>query len=96
MVQDLCCRPGYSNSGCGYSALNFAAVSLRFCEIAGPSLIEEDSFMRCQPNQQPDDIGGERFNNRPLKVLDFLTPNEVFAKLVADAQSTDQQCCASD
>jgi transposase, IS30 family len=40
-------------------------------------------------------IIAERLNNRPRKVLDFLTPNEVFAKLVADAQSTDQQCCAS-
>jgi transposase, IS30 family len=37
----------------------------------------------------------ERLNNRPRKVLDFLTPNEVFAALVADAQSTGQQCCAS-
>jgi IS30 family transposase len=37
----------------------------------------------------------ERLNNRPRKVLDFLTPNEVFAQLVADAQSTAKQCCAS-
>jgi IS30 family transposase len=41
-------------------------------------------------------IIAERLNNRPRKILDFMTPNEVFAKLVADAQSTDQQCCASD
>lgn len=40
-------------------------------------------------------IIAERLNNRPRKVLDFMTPNEVFAKLVADAQSTAQQCCAS-
>jgi transposase, IS30 family len=37
----------------------------------------------------------ERLNNRPRKVLDFLTPNEVFAALVADAQATGQKCCAS-
>jgi transposase, IS30 family len=36
-------------------------------------------------------IIAERLNNRPRKVLDFETPNEVFAKLVADAQL----CCAS-
>jgi transposase, IS30 family len=40
-------------------------------------------------------IIAERLNNRPRKVLNFLTPNEVFAALVADAQSTGQQCCAS-
>ena len=40
-------------------------------------------------------IIAERLNNRPRKVLDFMTPNEVFAKLAADAQSTAQQCCAS-
>jgi transposase, IS30 family len=40
-------------------------------------------------------IIAERLNNRPRKVLNFLTPNEVFARLVADAQSTPQQCCAS-
>lgn len=38
----------------------------------------------------------ERLNNRPRKVLDFETPNEVFARLVAEAMATDQQCCASD
>jgi transposase, IS30 family len=37
----------------------------------------------------------ERLNNRPRKILDFLTPNEVFARLGADAQSTGHQCCAS-
>jgi transposase, IS30 family len=36
----------------------------------------------------------QRLNNRPRKILNFMTPNEVFAALVADAQSTDQQCCA--
>jgi transposase, IS30 family len=40
-------------------------------------------------------IIAERLNNRPRKVLDFMTPNEVFAKLVAEAQSTGQHCCAS-
>jgi IS30 family transposase len=30
----------------------------------------------------------ERLNNRPRKVLGFLTPNEVFATLVADAKSS--------
>jgi IS30 family transposase len=40
-------------------------------------------------------IIAERLNNRPRKVLDFMTPNEVFAKLVAEAQATAQQCCAS-
>jgi IS30 family transposase len=29
-----------------------------------------------------------RVNNRPRKVLGFLTPNEVFDKLVADAKSS--------
>ena len=38
----------------------------------------------------------ERLNNRPRKVLDFETPNEVFARLVAEAMATDQQCCTSD
>jgi IS30 family transposase len=37
----------------------------------------------------------ERLNNRPRKVLDFETPNEVFARLVAEAQATAQKCCAS-
>ncbi len=37
----------------------------------------------------------ERLNNRPRKVLDFLTPNEVFQQLLADAQATGQTCCAS-
>ncbi len=37
----------------------------------------------------------ERLNNRPRKVLDFETPNEVFARLVAEAQATAPQCCAS-
>ena len=38
----------------------------------------------------------ERLNNRPRKILDFETPNEVFARLVAEANDTDQLCCASD
>ena len=37
----------------------------------------------------------ERLNNRPRKVLDFETPNEVFARLVAQAKVTDGECCAS-
>jgi transposase, IS30 family len=37
----------------------------------------------------------ERLNNRPRKVLDFETPNEVFARLAAKAAATDQLCCAS-
>jgi transposase, IS30 family len=37
----------------------------------------------------------ERLNNRPRKILDFMTPNEVFAKLVAEAQATPPECCAS-
>ena len=37
----------------------------------------------------------ERLNNRPRKVLDFETPNEVFARLVAQATATAQPCCAS-
>ena len=31
----------------------------------------------------------ERLNNRPRKVLDFMTPNEVFAQLVANSASND-------
>ncbi|AXU20816.1 hypothetical protein C7W88_17390 (plasmid) [Novosphingobium sp. THN1] len=37
----------------------------------------------------------ERLNNRPRKVLDFETPNEVFARLVAEAQVAAETCCAS-
>ena len=37
----------------------------------------------------------ERLNNRPRKVLNFETPNEVFARLIAEASATAQQCCAS-
>jgi hypothetical protein len=37
----------------------------------------------------------ERLNNRPRKVLDFETPNEVFARLVAEAKATAEGCCAS-
>ena len=37
----------------------------------------------------------ERLNNRPRKILGFETPNEVFAKLVAEAQAAGEQCCAS-
>jgi transposase, IS30 family len=37
----------------------------------------------------------ERLNNRPRKILDFMTPNEVFAKLVADTQADEDKCCAS-
>ena len=32
----------------------------------------------------------ERLNDRPRKILDFLTPNEVFRKLVVDDQTTPQ------
>jgi transposase, IS30 family len=37
----------------------------------------------------------EHLNNRPRKVLDFQTPNEVFAKLIAQAADTNAQCCTS-
>jgi transposase, IS30 family len=48
------------------------------------------------PHTQTDlNIIAERLNNRPRKILDFLTPNEVFAALVAEAQATGQQCCTS-
>jgi hypothetical protein len=40
-------------------------------------------------------IIAERLNNRPRKVLGFMTPNEVFAKLVAEAQAPTPDCCAS-
>ena len=40
-------------------------------------------------------IIAERLNNRPRKILDFMTPNEVFAKLVAEAHATVPECCAS-
>lgn len=34
------------------------------------------------------DVIAEKINNRPRKVLDFMTPNEVFAQLVASNAST--------
>ena len=37
----------------------------------------------------------ERLNNRPRKVLDFETPNEVFARLLKEVNDTGQTCCAS-
>ena len=37
----------------------------------------------------------ERLNNRPRKVLNFETPNEVFTRLVAEAKDAGQKCCAS-
>ena len=37
----------------------------------------------------------ERLNNRPRKILDFETPNEVFARLVEQAQDASEECCAS-
>ena len=40
-------------------------------------------------------IIAERLNNRPRKILGFLTPNEVFAALVAEAQADANKCCAS-
>jgi transposase, IS30 family len=45
----------------------------------------------------PDQLNqsAERLNHRLRKVLDFETPKEVFARLVAEAQTTAQQCCAS-
>ena len=45
--------------------------------------------------QEELNVIAERLNNRPRKILDFMTPNEVFAKLVAEAQATAEQCCAS-
>ena len=46
-------------------------------------------------SQEDLNIIAERLNNRPRKVLGFMTPNEVFAQLVAEAQATAEQCCAS-
>ena len=40
-------------------------------------------------------IIAERLNNRPRKILGFYTPNEVFAKLVEEAQRNGAACCAS-
>jgi transposase, IS30 family len=37
----------------------------------------------------------ERLNNRPRKILDFATPNEVFEQLVKQTTDTQAQCCAS-
>jgi IS30 family transposase len=37
----------------------------------------------------------ERLNNRPRKILNFETPNEVFARLVAEAKNTHGDCCTS-
>ena len=37
----------------------------------------------------------ERLNNRPRKVLNFMTPNEVFAQLAAQQTATANACCAS-
>jgi len=37
----------------------------------------------------------EKLNNRPRKVLDFETPNEVFARLAQQAAETAAACCAS-
>ena len=49
------------------------------------------------PGHTQDDLNeiAERLNNRPRKILDFETPNEVFAKLMAEAQATGTECCAS-
>jgi transposase, IS30 family len=41
-----------------------------------------------------DDLN-EILNNRPRKILDFETPNEVFARPVAQTQDTNGECCAS-
>jgi IS30 family transposase len=67
----------------------------------GGLLREFGGYCNCHRNARNADLShhsqdnlneiAERLNNRPRKVLDFETPNEVFAKLVADAQL----CCAS-
>jgi hypothetical protein len=40
-------------------------------------------------------LQANRLNNRPRKILDFETPNEVFARMVEQAHNTKEQCCAS-
>ena len=40
-------------------------------------------------------ISAERLNNRPRKILDFQTPNEVFAQIINDAHNRERKCCAS-
>ena len=37
----------------------------------------------------------ERPNNRPRKVLNFMTPNEVFAQLATQETASANACCAS-